>query len=423
MGDRYPHRYLVLLQNDTESRPTGGFIGSLMIVDVNDGTITRADFHDVYQYDGQLNDSIEAPEDIARITREWRLRDSNYSPDFALSAEKAAWFLQKSKGPSVDTVIAVNQSAIGDLLAEIGPITVPELKSPLDTNNFQFILSYLIESKYYGAENPKIILSRVIEAFKAKIIGLEDHGVLLSALLKEIRARKILFYSRDEEVQLLFEDLRLTPHQYLPGEKEDYLQVISTSIGGNKSDLYMTQDLNHSTFIDTEGNIHDELAVTRTHTWNLEELARWETILKKFGFDSLPDHFQSILGRGENKSSMKIYVPLGTELEKAVGIDQSLVLTRHDAELSKTYFLFPMDVAPGNTATVTLRYKLPYRLTLFPADIYRFPAQKQLTMVPTTLQKELILPPPLTTQKNTLPSSEEPIKFHDEINQLAVIVN
>jgi len=47
LGDRYPHRYMVLFQNNTEARPTGGFIGSFMIIDVNDGYITKADFHDV----------------------------------------------------------------------------------------------------------------------------------------------------------------------------------------------------------------------------------------------------------------------------------------------------------------------------------------------------------------------------------------
>lgn len=423
LGDRFPHRYLVLLQNDTESRPTGGFIGSLLIIDVNDGVISRADFHDVYQYDGQLNEYIEAPEDIAQITTEWRLRDSNYSPDFALSAEKAAWFLQKSKGPSVDTVIAVNQSAIGDLLAEMGPINVPELKADLDSNNFQLILSYLIESKYYGEANPKIILSRVIDAFKQKILSQEDPGALFTALLKEIKDRKILFYSRDTDIQQLFDELNLTPHQAQIGEKEDYLQVIATSVGGNKSDLYMTQALKHNTYISSNGDIFDELTISRAHTWNLEELARWQTILKKFGFDSLPDHFQTILGRGNNKSSMKVYVPLGTQLENAVGLEQSAVLTRHDAEIDKTYLLFPMEVAPGQSQTITLRYKLPFRLNLYPADIYRFTAQKQITIVPNTLTKNIQPSPPLTIEKNSRPQASEGFKFREDFNQVAVILN
>ena len=43
MGDQVPHRYLILFQNNHEIRATGGFIGSYMIMDVNDGKITKMD--------------------------------------------------------------------------------------------------------------------------------------------------------------------------------------------------------------------------------------------------------------------------------------------------------------------------------------------------------------------------------------------
>ncbi len=423
LGDRYPHRYLILLQNDTESRPTGGFIGSLMIVDINDGVITRADFHDVYQFDGQLHESIEAPEDIAMITDEWRLRDSNYSPDFALSAEKAAWFLQKSKGPSVDTVIAVNQSAISNLLASLGPLTIPELKSELDANNFQLILSYLVETKYYGDDNPKVILSRVIEAFKNKILTLQDPQPLIDALLAEIRAQKILFYSRDAEVQELFEQLDLTPHQAAPAEREDFLQVVTTSIGGNKSDQYIEQKLVHTTHIESSGDLINELSVSRAHRWNEEELSRWRVILKTFGFTALPEHFQSILGGGPNRSSVKVYVPLGSELEHAVGINPSEVLTRHDPELNRTYFLFFMEVLPGEESKVVLRYRLPWRLSLYPADIYRFAAQRQLALFDSAFTKALAPSPNLSVLKNSQNSLEYSTVLRDLYRMQAVLAN
>jgi hypothetical protein len=423
LGDRYPHRYLVLLQNDTEARPTGGFIGSLLIVDVNDGVIENAEFHDVYQYDGQLNEEIDAPEDIAQITRQWRLRDSNYSPDFALSAEKAAWFLQKSKGPSVDTVIAINQSAIGDLLAETGPIRVEGLQGQLDANNFQFMLGYLIESKHYGASNPKAILEKTIQAFKEKIVSASDPHALLKTLAQAARDQKILFYSRDAKVQSLFEKLHLTPHQTVLEPDEDYLQVLATSIGGNKSDLYITQNLTHTTFIDPSGALTDELTITRKHNWTGAELYRWEKILKDFGFGEMPEHLRDILGKGTNKASLKVYVPLGAELENTLGIETAEVLTRHDAELQKTYFLLQLSVAPGEDKSVTLRYKLPRHLDLIPSAIYRFTAQKQISNFPTQLKKVLVISPVLTLLKNSQNGLEYSTKLRDEYRMRAIVVN
>lgn len=421
LGDRYPHRYLILLQNDTESRPTGGFIGSIMIVDINDGIVTKADFHDVYKYDGQLHEHIEAPEDIEQITSEWRLRDSNYSPDFSISAEKAAWFLQKSKGPSVDSVIAINQSAIGDLVAEMGPIEVEGLEFPIDSNNFQFILGYLIESKQFGENNPKEILPHTIQAFRKKLLEHKNPQSLLALLSYEIRDKKIMFYSRDQEVQALFEELHLTPHQAFLEEGEDYMQVVATSIGGNKSDLYITQTLNHNTIIDPVGEIVDELSITRSHHWENGEIARWNNILGKFGFGAMPDHLISILGNSTNKSSIKVYVPLGSELQNTVGIDMDSVITRHDSELKKTYFLFQMAVEPGQEETVALRYKIPTKLDLYPADMYRFTAEKQLTIVPTELKKDLTISPGLGALKNNQNGIGLPEKLRD-VYKLRVVI-
>ncbi|MGL5830695.1 MAG: DUF4012 domain-containing protein [Candidatus Altimarinota bacterium] len=417
LGDRYPHRYLILLQNDAESRPTGGFIGSLIIADINDGHIDKFEFHDVYKFDGQLLENIPAPEDIASITDEWRLRDSNYSPNFDISAEQAAWFLQKSKGPSVDTVIAINQSLLTDLLKEVGPLDVEGLDQPLTAENFQLVLSYLIESKTYGAENPKEILGKTIQSFQNKLMEKQDWKGLLFQLFKGVKDQKILFYSRHDDVQKFFDQLGLTPRQKSLNTNEDYLQIISTSIGGNKSDYYIKQQLTHNTFLNTNGEIFDELTIARTHTWSSLDLERWQAQLATFGFDEISETVKDILGRGENKSSMKIYLPAGTELVNSVGLPLDDVKVRYDQQLQKTYFLFPMSVKPGQTSTITIRYKLPYKLGLFPADIYRFTAQKQPGLTSTELEKNLYLDPGLKSLEAYPFDSIESTDNRLELNQ------
>lgn len=423
LGDRYPHRYLILLQNDTETRPTGGFIGSLMILDLNDGLITKADFHDVYKFDGQLHENIPAPEDIASITENWRLRDSNYSPDFAISAEKAAWFLQKSKGPSVDTVIAVNQSIIADFLDALGPLKVDGLQQPLDSSNFQFMLSFLIESKHFGTSNPKVILEKTISAFRKQLVKIKNPQEIAQIVIKGALDQKIMLYSRDEQVQALFEDLHLTPHPAQIQENSDYLQVVATSIGGNKSDLYITQNITHQTYLNSDGEIIDEVTIARRHNWTQAELEKWNTIVQEFGFKEVPSYMQDLLGRGNNKASIKAYVPLGSELIGTAGIDQSAVQTRSDTELSKTYFRYDQIVEAGLENSITLRYKLPYKLNLLSADIYRFTAEKQLGLINTILKKDLILAPGLQELKANLDSEHRQAKLKMPFQFAAVIGN
>ena len=390
LGDRYPHRYLVLLQNDTEARPTGGFIGSFMIIDINDGYITKMEFHDVYDFDGQLQEDIPAPEeDIARVSSSWRLRDSNYSPDFTVSAEKAAWFLQKEKGPSVDTVIAVNQSVVAGLLEVTGPVKIEGLAGPLDKDNYQTVLSYIIESKLAGAENPKKILEEFISAFRQKLFTSDNWKKSLAVFINACRNKSVLLYSRNERVQAVFDELGLSGRVTQTAPGEDYLDVITTSIGGNKSDLYMSQSIQHNTLVNNTGLLVDEVTIKRKHVWTDETTEQVLAILRTFGYGDVPDGIKDILGRGINKSYVKIYVPEGSTLLSAAGIKKENVLTRTDDLIKKTYFMFEMDVAPGLEKKITISYQLPQNLELLPVDTYRFYAQRQPGIRPSYLIKQV----------------------------------
>lgn len=399
LGDRYPHRYMILLQNDTEARPTGGFIGSYMLVDLNDGYITNMAFHDVYATDGLLKAEIPIPEDIAKISKYWRLRDSNYSPDFAISGEKAAWFLQKEQGPSVDSVIAINQSLLADLLAITGPLQLASLPAKLNQNNYRLVLSYLIESKIAGVENPKKVLDEFITAFRDKLFTSAKWQETLLALIQGYKQKKLLMYSRYEEVQKMFDQFGMSGRVIRTRGGEDYLNVVVTSIGGNKSDAYITQRLDHNTLIDNDGLLTDEISIVRRHDWTREEAEKWRTILREFGFEEISDALQDILGRGENRSNIKIYVPSGSILIAADGIEKEKVLRRHDAEIDKTYFMLELSVKPAEEKMVTLTYQLPEKLQMYPAATYKFFAQNQPGFRPSHLEKKLFIKPGLQSYR------------------------
>lgn len=396
LGDRYPHRYLVLLQNDAESRPTGGFIGSYMIVDLNDGVITKTEFHDVYETDGQLKEDIPAPEDIAKITKTWRMRDSNYSPDYAISAEKAAWFLQKEKGPSVDSVIALNQHFLAELFDITGPVSVAGLQAPLTKENYQMVLSYIIESKLSSISDPKKILRDFIPEFQRNLLKGEHWKKVLLGLIKGLSEQNILIYSRHEDVQNFFDELGYSGRVIRTKPNEDYLNIITTSIGGNKSDAYVSQQVRHFTTIGQDGDMTDEVMITRKHNWGTENLEFVKTTLKSFGFEEVNDTVKYILGAGKNKTIIKVYVPQGSVFIDASGLEKTAVLTREDNEIGKTYFMFEMDIEPGKELEVGLKYKLPVNLQMLPADSYKFFAQKQPGMVISQLEKKIILHPGLT---------------------------
>lgn len=373
LGDRYPHRYLILFQNNNEMRPTGGFIGSYAIMDVNDGYIESLETHDVYDIDGTYGGIIEPPEEFKAFTSNWRFRDSNYSPDFSVSAKKARWFLEKEGGPSVDTVIAINQGLLEDMLDITGPIQVGNF-GKLNSDNYELLLSFVIEGKVWGAEDPKHILKVFVPLFKEAILKEENIGKVSSKLYKAIQQKHIMMYSADEDIQALFETLGISGKVHETQKNEDYLSVINISTGGTKSDQFIEEKINHDTKIDKYGKVIDEVGISRTHMWTDETYMEWKKVINAYGFTYIPDQVIDILGRGRNRVNTRIYVPQGSVLLDSNGAD---VMTKYDKDLRKTYFLVTMEVKAGETDEVWIQYRPPITMSFSPSSTYKLIIEKQ----------------------------------------------
>lgn len=388
LGTNKKHTALILLQNDSESRPTGGFIGSILFAEMENGKMNLS-FQDVYDIDRGFKGNIEPPDEIKSLTDKWFFRDSNYSPDFPTSAQKAIWFYQQEKGIKADTVIAINQSILQKFLAITGPITVPGLAHPLDQNNYQTVISYIVEAKITVPYEPKKVLKDFIEAFQKEFFKMKDSRAAVKILLQEIAANNILAYSDIGSIEDLFKFIGMDGRIINTAQNEDYLAVIATSIAGNKSDAYISQDISHTTLIASNGEIIDEVALSRTDNFSRETEQKIINTLRDFGYNDVPSWILEIFGRSQNKSIFRIYVPSGSELIDSSGQIKN-IKTIYDSTLNKTYFSFAMNVHPGQTRTAFLRYRLAFRLTPAPVASYRLITQRQPGFIQTNFTKKLI---------------------------------
>jgi tetratricopeptide (TPR) repeat protein len=385
LGDKKLHRYLILLQNNNEIRATGGFIGSYAIVEIKDGYIEKMDVQDVYDIDGSYKEIIEPPEELKFFTTNWRFRDSNYSPDFRVAAAKAKWFLETEGGPQIDTVIAINQGLLKDMLEISGPVQVGNF-GKLDSGNYNLLLSFIIESKYWGAEDPKHILKVFIPEFKKQIMKEENVGKLMSKLYKAVQQKHIMAYSADSDIEALFQSFGLSGEMNKPSKDEDYLSIINTSVGGTKSDQFIEEKIYHNTMIDKSGTIIDELNIKRTHLWDDSIYYQWKKTLESYGIARMPDQVIDILGRGRNKTLMRIFVPNGTILLDSKGAE---IQTKYDKDVKKTYFIFQMEVKAGESKEVNIKYQMPFRLDFSPMATYKLYVDKQPGSRGSILTKEI----------------------------------
>ena len=384
LGDRYPQHYLILLMNNDEMRMGGGFIGSFALAEINDGRMTDLDFHDVYEFDNLYYEHIEMPvHELEALSNEWRLRDSNISPDFPESAEHAIRFLDLEGGPGVDGVIGVNLSAAQSMIEELGSLQLASLPSPLTAETFPVVLSTLVEAKVYGQHSPKDVLGELIDAFIASATSgasgtatatstLELQTRLALTALEETRKKQILFYHRDESVQDLLGSLGLYADlpqlNQLDEAQTDFFMPVFTNIGGNKTDRYMQTDINHATHIFEDGSIANAVTLTRTHTFTSATLAWLKQTAASYGFYNWNSELQRIMGNDKNKTGIRLYFPENSQVVDVSGtpeypVHRDDLQFYYDTYEDISYYYLDQEVQPGTSQTFTIIYSLPWAHT------------------------------------------------------------
>jgi DNA-directed RNA polymerase subunit L len=355
LGNRTPRKYLILFQNPDEIRPTGGFIGSVGILTLNDGFVSKFEIKDVYSIDGQLTRNIQPPEGFGLITANWGLRDANYHPDFPTSAEAAAWLYEEAGFGSVDGVAAITSNLLRDLMKEVGGVKLARFKEKITSEDLNLILSLIIETKTDGVANPKQILQEVWEALREKLMTIPPQAAV-NLTLNAIAQKDLQFWSEVSELQKIPTGFGIA--NTMQKTEGDYLYIVNTSLSGNKSDRYTSNKISHTTEIAENGSATDTLTITRSNTWSSDERNRITTLAKNFGVN-LSDEMVGILGGDRNIDLVKVFLPLGSELINIEGMGMETVETKES--LGKTYFILSITTQPSFSREIKLTYKLPQK--------------------------------------------------------------
>ncbi|MBF8280969.1 MAG: hypothetical protein HW383_742 [Candidatus Magasanikbacteria bacterium] len=377
MGHEHFSRYLVVFQNSNEIRPTGGFIGSFALVDVDRGAIKNIEIPHGGSYDlqGSERAAVVSPSPLHIVNPRWEFQDANWFPDFALSAQKLAWFFAKSGGPTVDGVIAINSGTLSQLLDAIGPIPMPEYNVTLTSANAVAEIQKQVEILYDKKQNkPKKFLADLAPRILSKLKN-ADAAVssrLVTELMSALTTHDVQIWNTNPQVQKMVESFGWGGR--VKEAPQDFLMIVHANIGSQKTDGVMKTAVNHEITIADDGIIEDTVTMTRTHTGDQ----------------------QSELVTVPNIDYVRFYVPLGATLLNAKGFtpptenifsapekwyvtDADVVASeknsRYDdqsgtaigSESGKTVFGNWITTKPGETSIAQITYRLPFRAFL-PSD-------------------------------------------------------
>lgn len=130
LGADGPVRYLALLQNPAEMRPTGGFIGTAATFEIEGGQVASHEFHNMYDFSRRYQENLDEPVSPPWAVEEYirpdhlQFQDANWWADFPETAGLMREFARIAGYPEYDAVVAVQPEAVADLLSITGPIPI-----------------------------------------------------------------------------------------------------------------------------------------------------------------------------------------------------------------------------------------------------------------------------------------------------------
>ena len=372
LGHNQTMRYLVLFQNNHEIRPTGGFIGSLALMDISKGKVKNLEVPSGGPYDlaGQMREKITAPQPLHLVNPHWQIQDANWWVDFPTSAEKIVWFYEKSGGPTVDGVITFTPTVIENLLEATGPIDMTEDYGIVITED-NFVEFAQAEVERDHEDNPKQFIADLAPELLNRLIDNENNNWLsvLKVFAAGLSEKHILLYFDDMELEQMMYDLGWAGE--IKNTSSDFLSVVNTNISGGKTDGVIDQVINHSAEIRSDGSIVDTVTVTRIHKGKSSEEFKGVKNINYVRF-YVPEGSQLIEVGGFDQVWKNLFLDPDVdsktdedliEMEKAMIINAQTG-TRINTEFNKTMFGNWVTTEPGETSTVTVKYLLPYKIDL-----------------------------------------------------------
>ena len=410
LGVSRDKRYLVVFQNNSELRASGGFLGSYALVDLRDGKINNLEVPGGGSYDTEagLDVRVAAPKPLWLVNTLWHFWDANWWPDWPTTAQHLMWFYEHSNGPSVDGVISVTPTVVERLLEVTGPIDLTkEYGLTITSDNFWQTVQLISERENLLKTNPAAVLNvpatsspvavslplkqglennssnkpkKIIGDLLAKILEIlpskldKDNLLKIITIFEENMSEKqILLYFTDPALEAEVESHNWAGE--IQDAPKDYLLVVNTNIAGQKTDRLIKEKIEETSVVSPSGAIINTLIITRTHNGVKHEA----------------------LTGVRNVDWLRVYVPAGSELLSAEGFlspDAKYLQDRPDStmendpllaaensaaedpssgtkiytEKGKTVFANWSMVDPGESVTITLQYRLPFNFFTAPAD-------------------------------------------------------
>ncbi|MDA1038325.1 MAG: hypothetical protein O2877_01395, partial [bacterium] len=287
----------------------------------------------------------------------WFVRDSNWSPDFAVSTKQVLQFIEEEVGLAGDqaqlewkeynAVLGVTTGLLEEVMGLVGDITIGD--ETFTQSNITDSLEYAVELGFaedgLPREQRKEIIGEIVDEIVVRLprLSISEWNQLLLVMENNLQERNLMIYSSDKDIQALLDRQEWTGRVNQKTEG-DYLMIVDANLGALKSDPAVHRAMTYT--LETENN--GDVIATATMNYDHQKNFDWKTT--------------------RYRTYTRFYVPLGSEFISSTGSlsndklkNPGLNADQIDIseELGKTVFGMFTSVEPLTQRDLIVRYRLP----------------------------------------------------------------
>ena len=214
LGADGPRKYLMLVQNNSEQRATGG-VSTLIVLRAVDGVVkvveTRSASGNVSNLPKPILPLTDAEQALFGRGLGIYMGDVTFTPDFPRSGQLAAAIWKQQIGEDLDGVLSMDPGALAEVLGATGPVKL-KTGEVLTSNNAEQLLMNTVYLKILDpVKQDEFFASTAATVFKAMLAGQGNPAPVVDALAQSAREGRVLVWSSHPEEQRLLSAPPTTP--------------------------------------------------------------------------------------------------------------------------------------------------------------------------------------------------------------------
>ncbi|QQG43741.1 MAG: DUF4012 domain-containing protein [Candidatus Daviesbacteria bacterium] len=330
--------YLVVLQDQSELRPTGGLIVGLTKLDFIGGQLKTFSVLNPQDLDKKLTATVEPPRELKLDLglKTWNLANANWEGDFPTSARQVIWFFNQETGQKIDGVAGLDVLTLKEILQVTGPVKIAD-SSEITSDN---LIAQALSGSQYN------FYSALLTGVFNKLLTPQDlnwPGVL-TVMDRSLTNKNMTLYLDDTKLlSLLITQgwAGVLPRPAITkGVLKDFLATMEANLGGNKANYFVSQNRQLQTTIGSSGEIEQKLTI-----------------------DYKNDSQNEVYPAGVYKNNLRFYLPFGVKVNSLYwGSEDILKLASNFSDYGRSGLSATITLAPQETKSLVINYVLPHKL-------------------------------------------------------------